>query len=33
MQDGSVRAVSVGIVTRDQAQILSGLSEGERVAY
>lgn len=33
MQDGSTRAVSVGIVTRDQAQILSGLSEGEQVAY
>ena len=33
MQDGSVRAVSVGIVTCDQAQILSGLSEGERVVY
>ena len=33
MQDGSTRALSVGIVTRDQAQILSGLSEGERVAY
>ena len=32
MQDGSTRAVSVGLVTRDQAQILSGLSEGERVA-
>lgn len=33
MQDGSTRAVSLGIVTRDQAQILSGLSEGECVVY
>ena len=33
MQDGSTRAVSLGIVTRDQAQILSGVSEGECVVY
>lgn len=33
MQDGSVRAVSVGIVTRDSAQVLSGLAEGETVVY
>ena len=33
MQDGAARSVSVGIVTRDTAQILSGLAEGETVVY
>ena len=33
MEDGSVRQVAVGIMTRDEVQILSGLSEGEIVGY
>jgi len=33
MADGSVRQVAVGIMTRDEAQILSGLSAGEIVVY
>ena len=33
MQDGTARSVSVGIVTRDTAQVLSGLAEGETVVY
>lgn len=33
LEDGTLRQVSVGIMTRDDAQILSGLAEGETVVY
>ena len=33
LQDGSVRQVTTGIMTRDDVQILSGLSQGETVVY
>ena len=33
MENGQTRHVSVGVMTDNQTQIVSGLSEGETVAY
>ena len=33
LRDGTVHEVTVGLMTRDQVQILSGLSEGDTVIY
>ena len=33
LADGTVRSVTLGIMTRDDAQVLSGLAAGETVVY
>ena len=33
MESGQIRHVSIGVMTDSQTQIVSGLSEGETVAY
>ena len=33
MESGQIRHVSIGVMTEEQTQIVSGLSEGETVAY